>query len=518
MRYLRRNVFLVYAVYGVTLVSGLVVTPIIIREIGTEEYGLWSFIGSLAVFLALLDFGLGPSVIRHAAEQRGRGAAEETNALASTGLAIYGVISLVTIAIAAVLVWVLPALIDVRESLVAPGRVALILTIAAFAARFPLGLFGNLLAAQQRYDLIHLGSLVAIVVYTLLVPLLLLTVGGGIVTLALVTLGTTVLRLALPLAWLRAELPSLRLRRSLVNRDGVRGLLGFSWHNFLIHVASKVVLSTDVIVVGIVLGSVAAGHYAAPAKLFALALGMGVSLGTLLFPVLSELEGTEDRAQQRTYLLGGIRISLAVVLLAAVPLALLPDAFLAAWLGAEYEDGGFTASVPVLVLLMASILFVQPSNLLTQFLIARSRHATLALARLATVAVNLVLSIVLAATVGLWGVAAATLATEAVAFAVVLPVLVRRASGIEARALAGAWLRPLVVAAVAAVPTLVLVGRAVPSDTLLGFAGVGLLWAAAFGALLWRFGLEDGERASVRRALGRIAAPPPTPAPAEEPS
>ena len=517
MRYLRRNVFLVYAVYGVTLVSGLVVTPIIIRELGTEEYGLWSFIGSLAVFLALLDFGLGPTVIRHAAEQRGRGAAEETNALASSGLAIYGVISLVAIAIAAVLVWVLPGLIDIRESLVEPGRVALVLTIAGFAARFPLGLFGNLLAAQQRYDVIHLGSLLAIVVYTLLVPLLLLTVGGGIVTLALVTLGTTVLRLALPLAWLRAELPSLRVRRSLVSRQDARGLLGFSWHNFLIHVASKVVLSTDVIVVGIVLGSLAAGLYAAPAKLFALVLGMGVSLGTLLFPVLSELEGTEDRSQQRTYLLGGIRISLAVVLLAAAPLALLPDGFLQAWLGGEYERGGFADSVPVLVLLMVSILFVQPSNLLTQFLIARGRHAPLALARLATVAVNLVLSVVLAATVGIWGVAAATLATEALAVAVVLPLLVRRAAPIGTRELLRAWARPVLVAAAAAPPTLVLLGRGLAVDTLPEVGAVGVAWAALFGALLWRFGIEDGERAALRRALAPARAAAPTPATVEEP-
>ena len=59
----------------------------------------------------------------------------------------------------------------------------------------------------------------------------------------------------------------------------------------LIQVASKVVVSTDVIVVGVIFGSVAAGVYGIPAKLFALAYVVGIASTTLLFPLLSELEG-----------------------------------------------------------------------------------------------------------------------------------------------------------------------------------------------------------------------------------
>src|SRR5919106_5802974 len=103
MRLFRRNVLLIYGVYAVTLVSGLVVTPIIVAALGTEQFGIWALIGSILGFILLLDLGIGPSVIRFAAEQRGREARDETSELASTALVIYLGLALVTLLLSFVL-------------------------------------------------------------------------------------------------------------------------------------------------------------------------------------------------------------------------------------------------------------------------------------------------------------------------------------------------------------------------------------------------------------------------------
>ena len=46
MRLFRRNVLGVYAVYAAAIVSGLVVTPIVLHSLGTETFGIWSFIAA----------------------------------------------------------------------------------------------------------------------------------------------------------------------------------------------------------------------------------------------------------------------------------------------------------------------------------------------------------------------------------------------------------------------------------------------------------------------------------------
>lgn len=500
MRLLRRNVILIYGVYAVTLASGLVVTPIIVAALGTEQFGIWALIGSILGFIGLLDLGIGPSVIRFAAEQRGRNAREETSELTSTAFAIYLVLALVTTLLAVALAWLLPVVIEISDQHVRAAQIALVLSVGTFVIRFPVGLFSFLLAGQQRYDVLNIGNLLGGVLYFALTAGILYLAGGGLVTLALISFAVTAFRLLLPLFWLKRELPELRLRRNFVSGRQVKELLGFSSRNMLIQVASKVVFSTDVIVVGVIFGSVAAGVYGIPAKLFALAFGVGIASTTLLFPLLSELEGADDQERQERYLLSGVRLGLAVVVAVGLPLVFLPDRFLEAWLPADFD---VSTSGSILAILMVSLLFAQPGHLLAQFLVARGRHGRLAVARLATVAVNLLLSIGLALWVELWGVALATLVTEAVSVSVVLPYLLRRESSVSLPALAAAWLRPVGLGALAAVPTLLLPGRLFDVDTLVEFAGIGLLWLVLYSALVWRFAMREPERRTIGEAFGR---------------
>ena len=108
LRFFRRNALGVYAVYGAAIVSGLVVTPIVLHELGTETFGIWSFIGSITIYLSVLDFGLGPSVVRFTAEARGRGRPEDTNEVASVALALYAAIGVVTLVAGTALSWLVP--------------------------------------------------------------------------------------------------------------------------------------------------------------------------------------------------------------------------------------------------------------------------------------------------------------------------------------------------------------------------------------------------------------------------
>src|SRR3954452_8335885 len=267
MRLLRRNAFWVYAVYAAAIVSGLVVTPIVVRSLGKHGYGAWSFIGAVTIYLSVLDFGVGPSIVRFGAEARGRRATTDLNEIASTGLAIYAAIGALTVPVGIVLAWIVPWASHAPANLVWDARVATLLVVLSLAARFPLGLFNNLLVAQQRWDLQNLANFLSTVGYALLVVLLVPRF-GGLVLLGALTLATTVFRLSLPLLWLKRELPDLHVRRSAVSRERLRTLLTFSSSNFLVHVTQKIVFSADVIVVGIVLGAAARGSYGVAAKLF----------------------------------------------------------------------------------------------------------------------------------------------------------------------------------------------------------------------------------------------------------
>ena len=120
---------------------------------------------------------------------------------------------------------------------------------------------------------------------------------------------------------------------------------------------------------------------------------------------------------------------------------------------------------------------------------------------IAGVAVNVILSVALAKTVGLWGVALATLITDLAVLLFVVPALVAPAAAISTATFARAALRPVVPAAVAAVLVLVLVARAFEPNTLLELFPLGVAWIVVCGFAIVRFGLDGEERTVLRRTL-----------------
>lgn len=495
MRLLRRNLVSTYVVYGASVLSALVLTPVIVHALGKDAYGLWVFIGSITIFVALLDLGVGPSVVRFGAHARGAQTPEEISSLASVGLVVYAVIGAVSVLAGIVLAVVVPYLISIPSDLVGPARAATLLVVAGVAARFPLGLFNNLLLGQQRYDIVNLGNLTGLVVYFVLVAAI-LPWHGGIVLLATITLVATLVRLSAPLLWLRRELPFLKLRRAFVSRGRVRGLIAFSWHNFLIHLSAKVAYSSDVIVVGIVLGAKAAALYGVPSRVFGLVMGLGTGATDLLYPAFAELEGAEARERQRHLLLSGLRLGMALMLLLALPLVFIPDQLIYGWIGP-----GWGPSSAVLALLGLVLIVHQPAQLLSQYLMARGLQPRLSTILLAVVGANLVLSIFLARGVGIWGVALATLVTESAAAIVLIPHLVRRSSGPTYRAMGRAAARPVLPSLLAAVLVFAIFSRWFDPRTLLALVPVGLLWLAVFTPTVWFLGLDARERALVASRL-----------------
>lgn len=493
MRFLRRNLATMYGGYAVSIASALVLTPIIVDALGKERYGVWVFIGSLAVYLGLMDFGMGPAVVRFAALERGRGGG--LGGLVSSATAVYVAVGLVTAALAAGLAWLVPHLIELPAELVSQARLATLLVAAGTVVRFPFVVGHSLLAAAQRFDVTNLVGVASLVLYTAAVAWL-LPGRSSLVLLAGLALGAAAFRYLAPLPWVPREYPGLRISPRLVTRGRTRELLGFSSYSLLIQIAAKIVSSTDVIIVGVILGPEAAALYGIPSRLFSLGLSLGTAGTNVVFPAFSELEGRAEHARQVDLLLAALRAGMALMALVALPLALVPDLIIRGWIGPGFED-----STPVLVLLALSLVAHQPANVLSHYLSARARQRPLAFVSLGVVSVNVALSIVLAFTVGIWGVALATFVTLLFETVVLVPRLGARAGGPSPAAVARASLRPLAPALLVAGLVLGAGGRLLEPDSIAGLAALAAVWLGVATPAIWLLGLHPAERRRIRARL-----------------
>ena len=308
---LARNLGSNYLLYAAAVVSGIVLTPVIINAIGTEGYGVWLFIGSITIVLRLLDFGITPTVVRFTAYHRGSEAPKEIDALASTSLAVYAVLGIVSIAAGLVIAWFLPDMIHLTTVEEHPAQVAAVIAAVTLGVQAPLGLFGSLLKGAQRFDVLNAGGVLSIGAYAVLV-IVILTRHSTLPVLATIAFVSALVLLGFPMLFIRRELPGLRVSRATISRDSLKGLLGFSWFAFLGHIAGKVVFSADVIVIGIILGAKEVALYGVASRLFGFACGVASTGTSLLLPLQSELEGRGEFERQRFYVTAGVRASVGV--------------------------------------------------------------------------------------------------------------------------------------------------------------------------------------------------------------
>ena len=141
--------------------------------------------------------------------------------------------------------------------------------------------------------------------------------------------------------------------------------------------------------------------------------------------------------------------------------------------------------------------------MLTQYLIARGRQREIARLLIIGGGANLLVSVVLALTVGTWGVALATLIVDVAVLAAAVPLSVGPAAGLRAGELARALLRPVLPALGSAVLVFG-IARSVGADTKLELLPVrhrlGSSWRAPPSGAS---GSTAEERRSFSRQLGR---------------
>ena len=146
----------------VTIIVGLLYTPIMLRLLGQAEFGLYSLIGSLAAYLSILDLGLGNAIVRYNARNRAIGDKEAEGSLNGMFLILYSFIGLVTLAVGAVLYLNLGNMFGSTLSAAElnKARIMMALLVFNFAVSFPLGIFGSIIQAYEKFIFIKMLAII----------------------------------------------------------------------------------------------------------------------------------------------------------------------------------------------------------------------------------------------------------------------------------------------------------------------------------------------------------------------
>jgi O-antigen/teichoic acid export membrane protein len=222
------------------LVSGLLVPPILIRKLGSSQYGIWALTLSLVEYFWLIDFGLRPATVKLSAEYRALGRLDDLQRILHTALLYSGAAGLLVLAG----VWANTARIASLFQIDTPEFPVLIRVIGISWA---LGLSVNILAATlegyQRFDLTNKIAILAAAVRSAS-TIAVVTLGYGLREMSIALLASQMLYYALIVVCFRAECPSIALMPFTPGRAQARILWQLGRQTFSALISGRLIQSS----------------------------------------------------------------------------------------------------------------------------------------------------------------------------------------------------------------------------------------------------------------------------------
>jgi O-antigen/teichoic acid export membrane protein len=380
-----------------------VVTPILVHRLGSTQYGLWALVGTIIVYGALLDFGIGAAVSKYVAEYRSRGEIAEASRLVATALCLYAVIGVVAAVVAAIVAPFFPVFFHVPEHAHATASWLCVVAGLTIAVELPTSTAFAVLRGLQCYEQINLiGSVAMLLLGGAMIAVVML--GGGVVAVAAVNAPLALVMQVPMIRAIRRAQPDLRYGWGRPSRRLVRTVASFSSALFFVNAAERVNTKTDEFVIGAFLPVARIAPYSVARRLSELPQLLALQFINVLLPLASELDAEGDRKRLRALYVAATRLALVAYIPIGVGLMVLAKPFLTAWVGHGYARDSDIAVILTAAGLVA--MFGWPGSLILQGV---ARHRLLAIFAVASAALNLVLSVVLIGPFGVRGVAVATL-------------------------------------------------------------------------------------------------------------
>ncbi|MDO9355472.1 MAG: lipopolysaccharide biosynthesis protein [Solirubrobacteraceae bacterium] len=468
-------------------VLSFVSAPIVVAQLGLAAFGIWAITGALAQYGALLDLGISKAITRYIAmyaeqdDQRAQGEVMSVAVLALLGVGV--ALTLVAVVIAAPVadalggvpvgqmrwvmlcsVWVLTALLLGRalaayavglERMAAPNVALVLSAIFAFV-----GSVGSVIVQPTLGTFATANAIAAVAGLIAMIVTLNVNLGG---------------------------VPFCRPTRARVSE-----LVSFGAKAQVVFICDLLVFQSDKIILGVIVSPAVAGAYELGSRVAIAARSVATLATSALIPSitadvtrhgLDAVRGRYFHLTRRSAALGFAPLALVA---AAAP------SFLNAWLG---EIPQYTE--PVLIALAVSSIANVGTGVASATANAVGRPGITARSSIATAAINIVLAVVLAPFLGLWGVLAATVVATIVGAWIGLD-LVHRALDLSNVKYFEAVSGPSVAAAAAGLPV-ALMNWIIPVEGRPAGLAVSVASVGVFVAIYASIGARRGDLPELRR-------------------
>lgn len=382
-----------------------VYTPIMLRLMGNEEYGLYSLVLSVIAYLSVLDMGFGNAMIRFISKAQANKDNKKESKISGMFLMFYTIIGIVTVVIGIILISKIRVLFPaLSENEIYKAKIIMGILIGTVAVSFPLSVFESYVMACERFKFLKILNIIKTVSIPLtMLPLLLC--GFKSITMVIVT---SFYNIAYQICTLICCVKKLNMKISFSIKEFDKGLFkeicSYSVFIFLGLIVDTVFNNTDQVILGSLCGTVAVAIYAVGTKFSSMNVTFSTTISGLFLPKITKMLEENDSDKKISDLFIKIsRIQIYLMMLIMTGFIILGRQFIDLWVGSDYKDAYY-----IILLLIVPAIVPLTQNIGISIIQAKNKHQFRAIAYLIIAVINIMISIPLAQKYGGIGAAVGT--------------------------------------------------------------------------------------------------------------
>ena len=424
---LKSGVVLSYVNLLIGNIIPFIYTPIMLRLLGQAEYGLYGIANSVMGYIGLFNASLGSAIIRYLSRYRAAGDTQQERRILGLFIKLYSAVAIIILAAGFFLSGHLEGYggrsltADELDTL----KILVRLMTVNMAFFLPFGVFSSVAIAHERYLFNRIISILTTVISPCL-NLVLLVLGwrsvGLVVSATLVNLVSCSLYTFYSLRRLQIR-PSFRKCPSgLLREIGV-----FSFFILLGSLVDVLYWSTDRLIIGWAMGTVAVAVYNIGATFNGYVTSLSTAISGLLMPRISSIvqENQDTTALSDLFIKVG-RLQFLVVAFIVSAFVVFGQQFITLWAGPDYADA---YAVALLTMIPVTVPLIQSTGL--NILMVLNKHRFRSVVYLIIALLNIALTFILVERWGIIGAAAATCAAYLLGNCIVMNWYYHRVIGLD---------------------------------------------------------------------------------------
>jgi O-antigen/teichoic acid export membrane protein len=355
------NVLWSWTGVAASVFTGFVITPLLIRKLGPEHYGIWLQVFSILDYFWFFDLGFNPAIANFSARYLALNDHHKINQVINTALFYFSLIAVCAWVTAPVLAMRAPRFFKVAEADRHEFSTLILITGLSWGLQMTLHLFLSALDGFQRFDLTSRVMVLQVALRSA-GYFILLELGYGLVPMAEVFIATQLLGYVLNFLNFRRVFPQLRLGPAYVSRQMFGDILRYGLKSFVASSSTLALSQSGVLTVGHYLGEAAVGYFGLPSRMLQQVTDVISRVGMVTRSSAAELSAIAKREETISLGVYANRYSLALFMPMAVFLLVYGRPLLIRWVHNPSMVAQSAPLLPVFLLSYALVLAAQFSS------------------------------------------------------------------------------------------------------------------------------------------------------------